>query len=153
MASIDINYNMVQAVAATLKSVWGFMCSYSKLQCQQVIEDYVVHGGDEGLTARSIRMACGLPSEDATPSRMPGNPGAAPPRMPGTPGAARSSKEPAPLRMPVAPGAAPNTDTDIAAPASPWRDYDPAAVELANIQKDTTYLKRVARSDWGHVCL
>ena len=48
------------AALSFLTRLWGFMNAYSADRCTQVIEDYVVHGGDEGATERVLRQACGL---------------------------------------------------------------------------------------------
>lgn len=49
-----------QAVAASLEHLYGWLKSKSESDCRDIIEDYVVNGGDGGITAVTIREACGL---------------------------------------------------------------------------------------------
>jgi hypothetical protein len=52
------------AVAASLKIQYGFELKHCKEECRQMIENYVVLGGDEGLTDERMRSACGLKPRD-----------------------------------------------------------------------------------------
>ncbi|CAJ1439678.1 unnamed protein product, partial [Effrenium voratum] len=52
------------AVAAGLQLQHAFETQYSKQQCIDLIEDYVVWGGDFGLTETTMLEACGLPPRD-----------------------------------------------------------------------------------------
>ena len=49
------------AAAAGLQLQHAFEAEHSKQQCLDIIEDYVVFGGDSGLTETTMREACGLP--------------------------------------------------------------------------------------------
>jgi len=74
------------AVAATIKILWGFMSEKSGDMRVDLIEAYVLRGGDKGLAWASMRLACGLP-----PRPLPGAP-------PATEGAAvKSELVPAPV--------------------------------------------------------
>ena len=52
------------ATAAGIQLQHAFEASHSKEQCLEMIENYVVWGGDGGLTEETMRLACGLPSRD-----------------------------------------------------------------------------------------
>lgn len=42
----------------------SFEAEYSRKDCEEMIENYVVWGGDRGLTEKTMRAACGLPARD-----------------------------------------------------------------------------------------
>lgn len=50
------------AVGATLHLLWGFLNNRSQDDCYNIIEDYTDRGGDNGLTWKRLRWACGLPT-------------------------------------------------------------------------------------------
>lgn len=50
------------AVGATLHLLWGFLNNRSQDDCYNIIEDYADRGGDNGLTWKCLRCACGLPT-------------------------------------------------------------------------------------------
>ena len=52
------------ACLATLRVLWQFAGMYSAEECRQVLEDYVMNGGDDGLTEACVRIACNLPAQD-----------------------------------------------------------------------------------------
>ncbi|CAE8607642.1 unnamed protein product [Polarella glacialis] len=52
------------AIAASLRIQYGFEQKHSKELCRQMIENYVVLGGDEGMTEERMRFACGLKPRD-----------------------------------------------------------------------------------------
>ncbi|CAE8658603.1 unnamed protein product [Polarella glacialis] len=52
------------AIAASLRIQYGFEQKHSKEVCRQMIENYVVLGGDEGMTEERMRFACGLKPRD-----------------------------------------------------------------------------------------
>ena len=52
------------AVAAALQLQHAFEMELSKEDCIQMIEDYAVWNGDEGLTQQIMREACNLPPID-----------------------------------------------------------------------------------------
>ena len=52
------------ATAAGIQLQHAFEASHSKEQCLEMIENYVVWGGDGGLTEETMRLACGLPPRD-----------------------------------------------------------------------------------------
>ena len=52
------------ACLATLRLLWQFAGMYSAEECRQVLEDYVMNGGDDGLTEACVRIACNLPAQD-----------------------------------------------------------------------------------------
>ena len=47
-------------VAAGIRLQHGFEIRFSKIECQQIIEDYASLGGDDGLTEETMRRACKL---------------------------------------------------------------------------------------------
>ena len=51
------------ACGATLQLLRGFWLHNSKAQCQDIIEHYAARGGDDGVTRKSLRFACGLVEE------------------------------------------------------------------------------------------
>ena len=48
------------AVGAFLRVLEGYLRTRSTRDCREVIEDYVLAGGDQGLTRLVMRSACGL---------------------------------------------------------------------------------------------
>ena len=60
------------AVASSLQLQFGFELEHTREQCLQMIEDYVVLGGDLGLTEEKMRGACGLQLRDLRPSAVAG---------------------------------------------------------------------------------
>ena len=48
------------ACLVTLRCVWNYAHRRTAAQCRAVLENYVVHGGDRGLTAAAVRSCCGL---------------------------------------------------------------------------------------------
>jgi len=59
------------SVLATLRKLHGFLNSHSEEDCRDIIEAYVLSGGDGGVTRRSLRYACGLEEEVAQPKEVP----------------------------------------------------------------------------------
>ncbi|CAE7461722.1 unnamed protein product [Symbiodinium sp. CCMP2592] len=60
------------ACLVTLRCVWNYARNRTAEQCRDVLEKYVVRGGDCGLTLATVRRSCGLtPNEtpDADPVR------------------------------------------------------------------------------------
>ena len=51
------------AVCAFLRLLEGFLKTRSEASCRAIIEDYVVGGGDGGLTRQVMRLACGLSAD------------------------------------------------------------------------------------------
>ena len=51
------------AVAASLRLLHGFLGTNSEEDCRRIIESYVEHGVDRGLTRALLRKACGLSLE------------------------------------------------------------------------------------------
>ena len=51
------------AVGAFLRLLEGFLKTRSEARCRDIIEDYVVGGGDRGLTRQVMRLACGLSAD------------------------------------------------------------------------------------------
>ena len=51
----------LDAAAAFLRKWENFMTVFSEADCRAIIEDYVLGGGDGGLTEEIMREACGLP--------------------------------------------------------------------------------------------
>ena len=84
------------AVGAFLRMLEGFLLTRSTLDCREIIESYVVGGGDGGLTRGVMRAACGLPYDDgalhhqghgvAQPSTPAARAGAPQPCTPASPG-------------------------------------------------------------------
>ena len=55
------------ACVVTLRCLWNYARSRTAFQCRDVLEKYVVRGGDGGLTLATVRRSCGLtPDETAT---------------------------------------------------------------------------------------
>ena len=55
------------ACLVTLRCLWNYARSRTAFQCRDVLEKYVVRGGDGGLTLATVRRSCGLtPDETAT---------------------------------------------------------------------------------------
>ena len=52
------------ACLVTLRCIWNYARRKTAEQCRNVLEQYVVHGGDEGLTRSSVRRSCGLTVEE-----------------------------------------------------------------------------------------
>lgn len=52
------------AVAAALQIQHAFEAEHSRQQCEEMIENYVLWGGDGGLTEKTMRSACSLPPRD-----------------------------------------------------------------------------------------
>ena len=48
----------------TLRFLWNYARGHTAAQCRTVLENYVVHGGDEGLTRIAVRTSCGLAVEE-----------------------------------------------------------------------------------------
>ncbi|CAE7908725.1 unnamed protein product, partial [Symbiodinium necroappetens] len=48
------------ACLVTLRFLWNYARGHTADQCRTVLENYVVHGGDEGLTRIAVRTSCGL---------------------------------------------------------------------------------------------
>ena len=48
----------------TLRVLWNYARGHTAAQCRTVLENYVVHGGDEGLTRIAVRTSCGLAVEE-----------------------------------------------------------------------------------------
>lgn len=44
----------------TLRCIWNYARGRTAAECRAVLENYVVHGGDRGLTAAAVRSSCGL---------------------------------------------------------------------------------------------
>jgi hypothetical protein len=58
-------------VGAFLKMLHAFWAKHSHQDCIDIIEYYATGGGDEGLTSKTIRSACGLePVQTGTPETM-----------------------------------------------------------------------------------
>jgi hypothetical protein len=53
------------ACLVTLRLIWQYAQSHSAEECRVCLEDYVMGGGDGGLTEASVRSACGLKMRDA----------------------------------------------------------------------------------------
>ena len=51
---------MISANTELLRMIWGFATTASSSTCYQIIEDYVIHGGDNGATEKILRNFCGL---------------------------------------------------------------------------------------------
>ncbi|CAE8656395.1 unnamed protein product [Polarella glacialis] len=64
------------AIAASLRIQYGFEQKHSKELCRQMIENYVVLGGDEGMTEERMRFACGLKPRDKRQQTVSGPPDA-----------------------------------------------------------------------------
>ncbi len=64
------------AIAASLRIQYGFEQKHSKEGCRQMIENYVVLGGDEGMTEERMRFACGLKPRDKRQQTVSGPPDA-----------------------------------------------------------------------------
>ncbi|CAE8616915.1 unnamed protein product [Polarella glacialis] len=64
------------AIAASLRIQYGFEQKHSKEVCRQMIENYVVLGGDEGMTEERMRFACGLKPRDKRQQTVSGPPDA-----------------------------------------------------------------------------
>ena len=75
------------AVVAFLRLLEGFLKEKSEQACRDIIEGYVVGGGDKGLTEQVMRVACGLESVNMHPqAHASGTPfGGAGGHVPGTP--------------------------------------------------------------------
>ena len=56
------------AVAATLTLLRGFLYERSYADCLDIMEAYVVRGGDGGITRKSLLQACGLSEHEITDS-------------------------------------------------------------------------------------
>ena len=55
------------ACLVTLRCLWNYARSRTAFQCRDVLEKYVVRGGDGVLTLATVRRSCGLtPDETAT---------------------------------------------------------------------------------------
>ena len=53
------------ACLVTLRCIWNYARSRTAEQCRDVLEKYVVRGGDGGLTLATVRRSCGLaPNEN-----------------------------------------------------------------------------------------
>ena len=52
------------ACLVTLRCIWNYARRKTAEECRDVLEQYVVHGGDEGLTRSSVRRSCGLTVEE-----------------------------------------------------------------------------------------
>ncbi|CAE7651585.1 unnamed protein product, partial [Symbiodinium necroappetens] len=48
------------ACLVTLRCIWNYARGRTAAECRAVLENYVVHGGDRGLTAAAVRSSCGL---------------------------------------------------------------------------------------------
>ena len=141
------------AVAAFLRVLEGFLMTKSAADCREIIEGYVVGGGDGGLTRTVMRAACGLSLDGPPqpPSRAsaafagvhaapqtpaPAVPRAAPgcpsPAAPGTPAPAPATPRTPTGEMPIPPQQ-PSTPrrSSLAQPASPA----PRAVPVAPVPR------------------
>ena len=48
------------AIAATLRIQLGFERQHGLIACRDILDDYILRGGDNGITTRYTRHACGL---------------------------------------------------------------------------------------------
>ena len=51
------------ACLVTLRCIWNYARRRTASETRAVLENYVVHGGDEGLTRIAVRTSCNLPVE------------------------------------------------------------------------------------------
>ena len=49
------------AIAAGVRTQHAFESRHNREACEKLIADYVLNGGDDGITEKTIRKACGLP--------------------------------------------------------------------------------------------
>ena len=56
------------AIAASLRIQLGFEMTHSLQACKDLLDDYVLRGGDHGITTRYTRHACGLPPLPEAPN-------------------------------------------------------------------------------------
>ncbi len=61
------------AVAAGLRIQHGFEVLHGAGACRQMIEEYAALGGDDGLTEKTMRLACGLKERDRRQDLAPGD--------------------------------------------------------------------------------
>eukprot|EP00435_Cladocopium_sp_Y103_P038419 s1353_g10.t1 len=61
------------AIAAALQLQHAFEMKHDKEDCRNLIEQYVVWGGDQGLTEKCMREACSLPPREARAAQTAAN--------------------------------------------------------------------------------
>ena len=61
------------AAAVLLRMLRAFMVKNDSAKCVQTIEDYVMNGGDGGVTKMTLLKACGLEAKPPPENKTPGN--------------------------------------------------------------------------------